>query len=199
MFNKPRGCITAKRDVRHKTVMEYFPSELSSVLFPVGRLDKDTEGLLIMTSDGDLCQKLTSPLSMIPKNYFFLALGEMDEKKISEIERGASVFSDGETLCAPSSVKIIEKTTLSEVSSFLSEEYVKLSKKKPDSLVTVGEITVTEGKKHQVKRMVGYTGAVVIYLKRVAIGGLMLDESLPLGSYRGLSDRDIELIQTRLP
>ena len=82
MFNKPRGCITACRDERHKTVMDYFPREEREGLFPVGRLDKDTEGFLIITDDGQLSFRVTSPEHEIEKTYVFYARGELDRDKI---------------------------------------------------------------------------------------------------------------------
>ena len=82
LLNKPSGCITARRDPRHKTVMDLFPEEKRDLLFPVGRLDRDTEGLLLVTDDGVLCARLLSPENGIEKTYFFYALGTLTEDKI---------------------------------------------------------------------------------------------------------------------
>ena len=86
MFNKPSGCITARRDERHKTVMDYFPEEKRDLIFPVGRLDKDTEGFLLVTNDGQLFHELMMPERKVSKTYFFWAKGTITEDKISELD-----------------------------------------------------------------------------------------------------------------
>ena len=88
MFNKPQGCVTARSDALHRTVMDYFPDELAVQLHPVGRLDKDTCGLLIFTNDGELDQKIMQPGKHISKTYFFYALGTMDDEKKQRLENG---------------------------------------------------------------------------------------------------------------
>ena len=92
MFHKPRGCVTARRDERHKTVMDYFPPEKRDVLFPVGRLDKDTEGLLLVTDDGVLCYHLLMPENEVSKTYFFWAQGLLTEEKCREVEGGVKIY-----------------------------------------------------------------------------------------------------------
>ena len=91
MFHKPRGCITAVTDPTHKTVMEYFADEKVEGLHPVGRLDKDTEGLLLITNDGKWNQEIMHPENHVPKTYFFWALGDLDEEKIHLIENGVDL------------------------------------------------------------------------------------------------------------
>ena len=88
MMNKPQGCITARKDALQRTVMEYFPEELADVLFPVGRLDKDTEGLLLFTNDGQFDQKLMHPKHHAPKKYYLIATGELGSEAIDRIESG---------------------------------------------------------------------------------------------------------------
>ena len=197
MLHKPMGYITARRDPRHKTVMDLFPEELRDRLFPVGRLDKDTEGLLLVTDDGALNHLLLSPENHISKTYLFYAVGEIDAEKLSHLTDGAQVFPGKEYTTAPAKVNILEHKNLGEISYLLPPEYAALARKKPNKLVTVGEITVTEGKKHQVKRMVAYTGGEVVYLKRLSMGELTLDDNLERGSYRGLTEEEINMLKNR--
>ena len=197
MFHKPRGCITARRDARHATVMDYFPEERRDELFPVGRLDKDTEGFLLVTDDGDLCFELMSPENEIPKTYFFWALGTLREEKIKEIESGISIYKGRDFETAPAKIHISHTATLADIKPLLSDEDAKMSRKRGEMQVTAAYITKTEGKKHQVKRMVRYAGCRVLYLKRVKIGGLTLDENLPKGEYRALSLSELDLIKSK--
>ena len=197
MFHKPRGCITARRDARHATVMDYFPEERRDELFPVGRLDKDTEGFLLVTDDGDLCFELMSPENEIPKTYFFWALGTLREEKIKEIESGISIYKGRDFETAPAKIHISHTATLADIKPLLSDEDAKMSRKRGEMQVTAAYITITEGKKHQVKRMVRYAGCRVLYLKRVKIGNLALDEDLPRGEYRALSSSDLNLIKSK--
>ncbi len=193
MFNKPRGPITARRDARHATVMDYFPEEKRDELFPVGRLDKDTEGLLLVTNDGTLAFELMQPDRAVPKKYFFWAQGVLTDEKISEIESGVRIYSDrAET--APSRIEVLGVSTMRGVKHLLIGEDVRVSNRRGDQPVVSGYITITEGKKHQVKRMLRYAGCRVVYLKRVSIGELNLDESLSPGEYRSLSEQELILL-----
>jgi len=195
MFNKPATCITARRDPRHKTVMDYFPEELRDVVFPVGRLDKDTEGLLLVTNDGELTFRLLSPNYRKKKTYFFYAKGVPDEEKLKELATGVNIYADRDWLSAPAEVNITEKLTLGDIKEFLCEEDRVLAIKKPDLHVIGGFITITEGKKHQVKRMIRYTGPKVVYLKRVSFSGIELDENLKKGEYRALTEEELSILR----
>ena len=195
LFHKPSGCITARRDERHKTVMDYFPEEKRDVIFPIGRLDKDTEGMLILTNDGMLFHDLMLPERKVSKTYFFWARGEISEEKISELESGAAIYPDKTELTAPAKLSIVERRTLADIKHLLSEEDSKLTRRKGELPVFSGLLTITEGKKHQVKRMLKYAGCKIVYLKRVAIGDLMLDETLPKGSYRELTSEELEKLK----
>ena len=197
MLNKPMGYITARRDARHKTVMDLFPEELRDKIFPVGRLDKDTEGFLLVTDDGALNHELLTPESHIDKKYLFYAIGVVDENRFSKLSEGAEVFPGKDYITAPAKACILGKSTLSEIRELLSPQYESMARKKPERQVTFGEVTITEGKKHQVKRMVAYAGGEVVYLKRVAIGKLTLDDTLPKGSYRALTDEEISILKNR--
>ena len=195
VFNKPRGCITARRDERHSTVMDYFPEEKRDILFPIGRLDKDTEGMLIVTDDGMLFHSLMQPDRKVTKTYFFFAKGNITEEKISELERGARIYPGKDTVTAPARLEILERKALIDIKELLGEEDSKLTRKKGETPVFSGLLTITEGKKHQVKRMIKYAGCKVGYLKRVAIGTLFLDESLECGKYRALTGEEIEKLK----
>ena len=194
MFNKPRGCITARRDERHATVMDYFPEEKRDMLFPIGRLDKDTEGLLIITNDGRLFQELMMPDRGVTKTYFFWVTGEPSAQKLSEIESGVKIYKSRDFETSPAKIELLSKSTLSDIEAYLSVSDRKLIKKRGDMTVMSGYITISEGKKHQVKRMLGYGGYRVLFLKRISIGGLSLDESLPLGEYRPLSETELRIL-----
>ena len=161
MLHKPAGCVTATEDREHKTVMEYLPAG-SKGLFPVGRLDKDTEGLLLFTDDGELAHKLISPKSGIVKVYYAEHEGVCKEEDM-KIFREGCVLGDG-TRCLPA-----ELEPLGDGRSL---------------------VRVKEGKYHQVRRMLASLGKPVTYLKRIAEGGVELGE-LPLGMTRELSEEEI--------
>lgn len=191
IFNKPRGCITARRDERHKTVMDYFPEEMRDRVFPIGRLDKDTEGLLIFTDDGQLFFDLMQPGKKVSKTYFFWAKGTITDEKVKELEAGAAIYPDKSILTSPARLQILETRTLADIKHLLTEEDEKLTRRKGETPVFSGLLTITEGKKHQVKRMIKYAGCKVVYLKRVVIGELSLDENLAIGEYRALTEEEI--------
>lgn len=191
MFNKPRGCITARRDERQATVMDCFPEELRDVLFPVGRLDKDTEGFLLMTDDGMLSFRLMMPEHKVPKTYFFWVQGIPDPQRLSELEHGAKVFPTSDGVTAPARIKMTATAKLRDIKELLVGDVAKLSDRRGDTPVSCGEITVTEGKKHQVKRMLRYAGCRVVYLKRLKIGEVALDTSLAPGEYRPLTEGEL--------
>ena len=197
MFNKPGGCITACRDARQKTVMDYFDVANKDTLFPIGRLDKDTEGLLLITDDGMLFHDLMMPERKVNKTYFFWAKGNITDEKIAELESGAAIYPDKSELTAPATFKLIERKCLTNIKHLLSEDEAKLTRKKGETPVFSGLLTITEGKKHQVKRMLKYAGCKIVYLKRVAIGKLFLDENLAPGEYRPLIEAEVDLLKTK--
>lgn len=195
MLHKPGGCITARSDPRHKTVMDYLPEEKRHALFPVGRLDKDTEGLLIITDDGELCASLLHPDSKTEKTYFFYALGALDEAMRDKIEEGIRLYPTKDIISMPAKVEIDGAATLGEIKSLLSPLDLKRANRRPETPVFYGRVTVTEGKKHQIKRMLLFGGCRVVYLKRLGMGGITLDESLPKGSYRPLTANEILILK----
>jgi len=195
MFHKPRGPITANRDERHETVMDYFPPEERDSLFAVGRLDRDTEGLLLITDDGVLNHRLLDPESGIPKTYFFWAEGTPSPERLAELSIGVSIFPNRPGKTAPAKITLLEHKTVGEIREPIDYDVTRVGSRRLQRPAVSGVITITEGKKHQVKRMIRYTGAKVIYLKRLSMATLTLDASLPKGSYRSLTEDEISALR----
>ncbi len=196
MFNKPRGYITACSDERQPTVMDLFPQEERQGLFPVGRLDKDTEGFLLVTDDGKFCFHINEPISHMEKTYFFWARGEFTDEKISRLENGVNIYPEKDRITAPARVRRLECAKLKDIAELAGEDPIRLNNtRRGDIPVTSGLITITEGKKHQVKRMVKSVGMHVLYLERIAIGAVSLDRSLARGEFRPLSDEELQLLK----
>lgn len=170
MMNKPPGVISATEDQYDQTVIDLLQVEdMVYEPFPVGRLDKDTEGLLLITNDGQLAHRLLSPKKHVPKTYFAVIDQEVTEDDVLAFEKGVILDDGYET--KPGILKILKSGIHSDI-----------------------ELTITEGKFHQVKRMFEAVGKRVVYLKRISMGPLQLDESLELGEYRELTDEEIELL-----
>jgi 16S rRNA pseudouridine516 synthase len=168
MMNKPQGVISATEDYQEKTVVDLLEMEDAVYApFPVGRLDKDTEGLLLLTNDGQLSHRLLSPKKHVPKTYFAVIDQEVTEDDVAAFKNGVTLDDGYET--KPGELKILKSGIHSDV-----------------------ELTITEGKFHQVKRMFEAVGKRVVYLKRISMGPLQLDESLELGEYRELTDEEIK-------
>ena len=190
MFNKPKGCVTAKKDSVNRTVMDYFPEEIREFLHPSGRLDKDTEGFLIVTDDGMLTHRLMQPKSHVSKTYFFYAIGVLTEDKIKAVAEGVSMR--GRDIPAlPAEIKMLSSGVITDIEDFLSEDKRDRLLKFPAQKIFSGEITIREGKNHQVKRMLRAIDCCVVYLKRTDIGGVPLDESLAPGEYRELTTEEM--------
>ena len=196
MFHKPAGCITAKEDETHKTVMDYFTKEDGKGLFPVGRLDKDTEGLLLLTNDGEFNHQLMHPDHHVSKKYFFWVLGTISAEKKSLLEKGINI-DETDNLTSPAKIEVMQSGSYEEFEDQIPSYTYDSSNMKSNTyvqMVTSGYITITEGKKHQVKRMLKAIGCYVIYLKRFQIGGLELDKELQPGDYRELRKEEIERV-----
>lgn len=196
MFHKPAGCITAKQDEIHKTVMDYLTKEEDKGLFPVGRLDKDTEGLLLLTNDGEFNHQLMHPDHHVSKKYFFWVLGTITKENKRLLEKGIAIDETGNLTCQ-TKIEIVQSGSYEELENQIPSYTYDSSNMKNNSykqMVTSGYITITEGKKHQVKRMLKAIGCYVIYLKRVQIGELELDGNLQPGDYRELTQEEIENI-----
>lgn len=145
MFNKPKGCVTARTDSLSKTVMDYFPEECRQTIYPVGRLDKDTEGLLLITDDGMLCRKLLLPKSHVPKTYFFYAIGELTEEKVSAISEGVEM-KGRELPALPASIRCTGTGVITDIAEYLSDDKRERLLKYPRQKIFSGYITITEGK-----------------------------------------------------
>ncbi len=191
MFNKPQGCVTARSDAVHKTVMDYFSPELAEKLHPVGRLDKDTCGLLILTDDGNLDFRIMQPDKHISKTYFFYAIGDINSEKIQRLEQGITMAD----FTTRSAVFTFEREyRIRELEAFMPAERRKRYMKNPDGKAFSAYLTICEGKKHEVKRMLEAVGCRIFYLRRDRIGGLSLDDSLKAGEYRRLTASEVDML-----
>lgn len=169
MMNKPKDTVSATEDAIEKTVVDILKEEdRIHKVFPVGRLDKDTEGLMLLTNDGELAHRLISPKKDVVKKYYVEVSGELKEEHLSIVEAGV-MLEDGYK-CKPARLEILES----------SEDKSRAN------------IYITEGKFHQVKRMMKSLETTVTYLKRISIGELILDENLELGEYRHLTNEELD-------
>ncbi|MFD2613222.1 pseudouridine synthase [Paenibacillus gansuensis] len=174
MMNKPQGVVSATEDHRDRTVIDLLSDGYRHFEpFPVGRLDKDTEGLLLLTNDGKLAHNLLSPRKHVPKTYYARISGFVTEE-------------DGEAFAAGVTLDDGYQTMPADLSILRAED--------GDSPVSEIELTIREGKFHQVKRMFQAVGKTVIFLKRLSMGPLSLDQQLPTGSYRELTADELELL-----
>lgn len=191
MFHKPSGCITARIDENDKTVFDYFDGVNTNGLFPVGRLDKDTEGLLFITNDGEFNHQLMYPDKHVNKTYYFWAFGSLTEDKINQLENGISIGE--EALTKQAKLKIIKSGLFESLKNEIDgDKYNKVKKNRDVQSVAAGYITISEGRKHQVKRMFRAVGCYVIYLKRISIGDVILDKFLEKGQYRLLTEEEVQ-------
>lgn len=194
MFNKPFGCVTAHRDDRFPVVMDYFRSLENDRLSPVGRLDRETEGLLMITDDGIWNQKMTNPAFHVPKTYEFAALGTLNEENLQRLSEGVLLIgSDRPTTGA--SVTVTGTSLLSKVVPHLHPDMQeKLKYNLPDHPVVFGTITISEGRKRQIRRMLKVVGCCVIRLKRISMGSIVLDEKLAPGEYKEIEIKNEQSI-----
>ena len=184
MFNKPFGCVTAHRDDRFPVVMDYFRSLGNDRLSPVGRLDRETEGLLMITDDGVWNQEMTNPVFHVSKTYEFTAMGTLDEEKLRKLSEGVLLIGS-DRLTTGAAVTITGTSILSEVVPHLHPDMQeKLKYNLPDHPVVFGTITISEGRKRQIRRMFKVVGCCVIRLKRISMGELVLDPELKPGEYK---------------
>ena len=184
MFHKPFGCVTARRDDRHPTVMDWFRDLGNENLSPVGRLDRETEGLLIITDDGMWNRQMTRPEIHQAKTYEFVVMGDLTPEKVEALEKG--VLLNGEdTPTAPAAISITGRSTLAETLPSLHPEIQEKTRHNPmDRPVTFGTITITEGRNRQIRRMMKAVRCLVLGLKRVSMGEILLDESLAPGQWK---------------
>lgn len=167
MLHKPAGVVTATRDNQDRTVLDLLPQDAGKGLFPVGRLDKETEGLLLITNDGELAHRLLSPKKHVDKTYYVVCSGTISQESVARLERGIDIGDDAPT--KPAKVTMLSNT---------QDTYTL-------------ELTITEGRYHQIKRMIAATGGQVTYLKRISMGSLTLDKALEKGAYRALTEQEI--------
>lgn len=193
MLNKPKGYVTARTDTLNKTVMDLFPEEERFLLHPVGRLDKDTEGLLLITDDGMLTHRLMQPKSHISKTYFFYAIGRLTEEKQEMIRKGV-MLQGQERRTLPAQIVCLSEGKITEITAFLPGSKREKLLKNPQQDIFSGTITITEGRNHQVKRMLRAIGCCIVYLERIAVGELMLDRELLRGEYRELTREEMRLL-----
>ncbi len=186
MFNKPFGCVSARTDDLYPTVMDYFAELNNENLSPVGRLDRATEGLLFITDDGVWNQEMTHPSHQKEKTYEFTAMGTLSPEDIKRLENGV-MLRGSSTLTAPAKVQVTGTSTLAEVLPTLHPEIQSAScHNRPEHPVVFGRITITEGKKHQVRRMLKAVRCCIIALKRISIDSIKLDENLKPGEWKEL-------------
>ena len=168
MLHKPAGVVSATEDSREKTVLDLVsPEDRKNGLFPVGRLDKDTEGLLLLTDDGELAHRLLSPKKHVDKTYYAKIDGQITEEHVKQFREGLDIGDEKKTLPAVLTIQL--SGPVSEI-----------------------EVTIHEGRFHQIKRMFEAVGCKVTYLKRLSMGSLVLDETLQLGEYRPLTEAELE-------
>lgn len=184
MFHKPFGCVTARRDDHYPTVMDYFSELHNDNLNPVGRLDRETTGLLLITDDGMWNQKLTHPAYHKEKTYEFTVLGDLTEERIRALENGV-LLKGAASLTSPARITVTGHHILSDILPSLHPEVqASISSNLPDHPVTFGTITITEGKKRQIRRMMKSVHCCVIELKRISIGNIRLDPQLKPGEWK---------------
>lgn len=162
ILNKPADVVSATEDKRERTVLDLFGDDRRDDLFPVGRLDKDTEGLLLITNDGTLAHELLSPVKHVEKEYECHLAYPFNEEQKTRLEQGVDIGE--KALTKPAVVRILDEKRIT--------------------------LTITEGKFHQVKRMLHAVGNEVVYLKRLRMGSLKLDSELPTGAYRRLTEEE---------
>lgn len=169
MLNKPKGFVSATTDREHKAVVDIISSSEKKDLFPVGRLDIDTEGLLLITNDGELAHRLLAPKNHVEKTYYVEVSGILDDADVDAVEKGLDIGEEKNTI--PAKMEILKTDIQNNISSCY--------------------LTIHEGKFHQVKRMMKKLGKTVTYLKRVSMGSLILDSKLKKGNYRKLTEQEI--------
>ncbi|MFC4778585.1 pseudouridine synthase [Paenibacillus sp. GCM10023252] len=186
LMNKPPGVISATEDSRDRTVIDLLePQDRLLEPFPVGRLDKDTVGLLLLTNDGQLAHDLLSPRKHVPKTYEALVLGKVDEEDVKAFSLGVTL--DDGYVTMPGRLVLVS----------YEEGVRQAGDAEAGDVLSRIQLTIMEGKFHQVKRMFAAVGKKVIYLQRIAMGPLTLDEGLEEGSYRELTEAELESLRNR--
>ena len=174
ILNKPAGYVSATKDNTAPTVLSLINGARRD-LFPVGRLDKDTEGLLLITNDGNLAHKLLSPKYHVNKTYYAVIEGIIDETDVAAFQNGLEIGDDDLEVALPAELKLYQEPDFEKNLSYI-------------------EVTIQEGKFHQIKRMFQAVGKKVIYLRRIHFGSLSLPDNLLPGQYRELTDTELKTL-----
>lgn len=190
MLNKPAGVVSATADRLHQTALSLLTEKGRSDLFPAGRLDIDTEGLLLLTNDGALAHRLLSPKKHVDKVYYAIIEGELPADAALSMEAGL-VLKDG-TKTLPACLEILPDGVTKQGRPCIPSAGRPVFISPVEPPLTEIRLTIREGKFHQVKRMFERLGCHVIYLKRLSMGGLILDESLKPGEYRALTKEEAD-------
>lgn len=169
MLNKPAGVVSATEDRTERTVLDLIDARQRKDLFPVGRLDKDTEGLLLVTNDGGMAHRLLSPKKHVDKVYYAKVAGRITEEHVRLFTEGVDIGDEKPTL--PAELTVLSSGEISEI-----------------------ELVIREGRFHQVKRMFQAAGGEVLYLKRLRMGSLVLDRELQPGEYRKLTEEEVRAL-----
>ena len=169
MLNKPAGVVSATEDRKERTVLDLIDARQRKDLFPVGRLDKDTEGLLLITNDGEMAHRLLSPKKHVDKAYYARVAGRITEEHVRLFAEGVDIGDEKPAL--PAELTVLSSGEISEI-----------------------ELVIREGRFHQVKRMFQAAGGEVIYLKRLRMGSLVLDGGLEPGEYRKLTEEEVRAL-----
>ena len=169
MLNKPAGVVSATEDRKERTVLDLIDARQRKDLFPVGRLDKDTEGLLLITNDGEMAHRLLSPKKHVDKVYYARVAGRITEEHVRLFAEGVDIGDEKPAL--PAELTVLSSGEISEI-----------------------ELVIREGRFHQVKRMFQAAGGEVIYLKRLRMGSLVLDGGLEPGEYRKLTEEEVRAL-----
>ena len=169
MLNKPAGVVSATEDRTERTVLDLIDARQRKDLFPVGRLDKDTEGLLLVTNDGGMAHRLLSPKKHVDKVYYAKVTGRITEEHVRLFTEGVDIGDEKPTL--PAELTVLSSGEISEI-----------------------ELVIREGRFHQVKRMFQAAGGEVLYLKRLRMGSLVLDRELQPGEYRKLTEEEVRAL-----
>ena len=193
MLYKPRGYISAMADPVHRTLAELVPPQITTKLHPVGRLDKDTEGLLLLTDDGMLDNHLLRPEHHVMKTYLFMAFGTMTDEDAARMSAGVTLYGSG-FHTAPADCAVTGHSDIGHCEAYLPADRREHYMKNPSRPVSMGTVRIREGHKHQVRLMVKAAGGHVFYLKRTHIGPLALDAAMRPGDLRPLTADELHML-----
>ena len=193
MMNKPAGVISASDDSREETVVDLIDEQKRKDLFPAGRLDRDTEGLLLITNDGALAHRLLSPKHHVDKRYYAEVSGTVTEDDVQAFADGL-VLPDG-LECLPAKLEVLRAADDDEEVSSDESSPEDISHEVEFLATSEVEVVIQEGKFHQIKRMFAARGMEVLYLKRLTMGPLVLDDTLEPGEYRRLTEKELQSLK----